>query len=67
MAGWRASERPSTTTAAQPLLRTTAPRARLRAAAHRGAVGAAVIHDALPIVDLFRMVDPDALLGLMNR
>jgi hypothetical protein len=52
--------------AAQTLLRTTRPQARLRAVAHRGVVGAAMIYDALPIIDHFRMVDPDTLLGLMD-
>lgn len=52
--------------AARPLLRTSEPKARLRAMEHRGVVGAAMIYDGLPIIDHFRAVDEDTLLGLMD-
>ena len=52
--------------AARPLLRTTAPKARLRRVEHRGVLTAAMIYDGLPIIDLFRAVDRDTLLGLMD-
>ena len=49
-----------------PLLRTRRPRARLRAVEHRGVVSAAMIYDDLPICDVFRAVDADTRLGLMD-
>lgn len=49
-----------------PLLRTGRPRARLRAVEHRGVVSAAMIYDDLPICDVFRAVDRDTVLGLMD-
>ena len=52
--------------AARPLLRTTAPRARLRELVHRGVLSAAMIYDGLPIIDVVRAVDRDTLVGLMD-
>jgi hypothetical protein len=52
--------------AARPLLRARRPGARIRAVEHRGVVTAAVVYDALPIVDVLRRVDERALLGLMD-
>ena len=49
-----------------PLARTARPAARLREVAHRGTVSAAMIYDALPIVDHFRRVTDDVVLGLMD-
>jgi hypothetical protein len=49
-----------------PLLRTTQPRARLRAMACRGVVTATMVYDHLPICDSFRRVDERTLLGLMD-
>ena len=49
-----------------PAVRTRAPRARLRNLEHRGTLTAAMIYDHLPIIDYFRRVDEDALLGLMD-
>ncbi|MCZ2861087.1 DUF4334 domain-containing protein [Blastococcus sp. VKM Ac-2987] len=51
---------------ARPLLTTTRPRARLRAVEHRGVVTAAMVYDALPVIDVFRRVDGRTVLGLMD-
>ncbi len=53
-------------TAVLPLLRTTRPTARIRVVTHRGVATAALVYDALPVVDVFRRVDGDVLLGLMD-
>jgi hypothetical protein len=50
----------------RPLLFTHKPRARLRTVEHRGVATAALVYDALPIIDVFRRVGPDTLLGLMD-
>lgn len=50
----------------RPILRTTEPRARLRMLEHRGKVSATMIYDFLPIHDVFRRVDADTVLGLMD-
>lgn len=50
----------------RPALRTRRPRARLRAVEKRGVVTAAMVYDHLPIIDFFRRVDDDTLLGLMD-
>jgi hypothetical protein len=50
----------------RPLLTTRRPRARLRAVEHRGVVTAAMVYDALPIIDVFRRISADVLLGLMD-
>ncbi|WP_409330736.1 DUF4334 domain-containing protein [Trujillonella humicola] len=52
--------------AVRPLLHARRPGARVRAVAHRGAVTAAIVYDALPVVDVFRRVDARTLLGLMD-
>ncbi|MCS5699123.1 DUF4334 domain-containing protein [Cyanobium sp. FGCU-52] len=49
-----------------PLLNTRAPQARLRLLQHRGISTAAMIYDNLPIVDVFRRLDDQTLLGLMD-
>jgi hypothetical protein len=49
-----------------PLARTGRPAARLREVEHRGTVSAAMLYDALPIVDHFRRVADDVVLGLMD-
>jgi len=46
---------------------TDEPKARLRMVEHRGTISAAMIYDDLPIIDVFRRVDDDCLLGLMDR
>lgn len=50
----------------KPALRTRRPRARLRAVEHRGVVTAAMVYDHLPIIDVFRRIDEDNLLGVMD-
>jgi hypothetical protein len=50
----------------QPVLRTRKPRACLRNLEHRGVVTAAMVYDHLPIIDTFRRVDDDTMLGVMD-
>ena len=50
----------------RPLLYTDRPKARLRTVEHRGVATAAMVYDALPIIDVFRRVDDDTMLGLMD-
>ena len=52
--------------ALRPILRARAPRARLRNVEYRGYVGAAMVYDHLPIIDVFRLVDDRTLLGVMD-
>ena len=49
-----------------PVLATDRPGARLRSMEHRGLISAAMIYDAQPIIDNFRRVDEERLLGLMD-
>lgn len=53
-------------TAVRPLLTTRRPTARLRPVVHRGVPTTALLYDRLPVVDVFRRVSPDLLLGLMD-
>ncbi|MEI2671170.1 MAG: DUF4334 domain-containing protein [Marmoricola sp.] len=46
--------------------RATKHGARLRNVEHRGVVTAAMIYDTQPIIDFFREVAPDTVLGLMD-
>lgn len=48
------------------LRRTTRPKGRLRMVEHRDVVTATLVYDALPVVDHFREVDADTLLGVMD-
>src|SRR3954452_8462018 len=48
---------------AEPVLRSRRHRARLREARDRGVGTAAMVYDALPIIDVFRRVDEDTVLG----
>jgi hypothetical protein len=50
----------------RPLVFTRRPTARLRAVEHRGVLTAAMVYDALPIIDVFRRVSADTVLGLMD-
>jgi hypothetical protein len=50
----------------RPLLYTDEPKARLRTVEHRGVATAAIVYDALPIIDVFRRVGDDTQLGLMD-
>lgn len=49
-----------------PLLRTRKATARLRDIEFRGVVSAAMVYDHLPIIDHFRRLDADTLLGVMD-
>lgn len=50
----------------RPLLVTSRPAARLRMVEHRGIVSAAMVYDDLPVIDAFRRVDEDTVLGVMD-
>ncbi|RBP06230.1 GXWXG protein [Roseiarcus fermentans] len=54
-------------TPALALLSTREPKARLRMTEFRGVVTATMIYDQLPINDVFRRVDADTVLGLMDQ
>ncbi|MFX0576551.1 DUF4334 domain-containing protein [Nocardia nepalensis] len=49
-----------------PAIRTRKPAARLRDIEYRGVVSVAMAYDHLPIIDHFRRVDADTLLGVMD-
>ncbi len=49
------------------MMRTNKPKARLRMTEFRGVTTATMIYDALPINDVFRKVDADTALGVMDR
>lgn len=49
-----------------PLLSTRRPRARLRPVEYRGVVSTAMVYDQLPIIDAFRRVDDDTMVGAMD-
>ncbi|MBK5962060.1 hypothetical protein CCR97_28260 [Rhodoplanes elegans] len=51
---------------ALPLFATPRPGARLRLVTFRGQAGAAMVYDRQPIIDVFRQVDADTLLGVMD-
>jgi hypothetical protein len=51
---------------ARPLLSTRRPRARLRDVRYRGVVSAAMVYDDLAVIDAFRAVDDDTVLGAMD-
>jgi Domain of unknown function (DUF4334)/GXWXG protein len=48
------------------LFRTTAPKARLRMTEHRGALTATMCYDSQAVHDVFRKVDDNTVLGLMD-
>jgi len=50
-----------------PLLTTSKSRARLRMVEYRGKVSATMIYDQLPIIDIFRKLDDDTVLGVMDH
>ena len=50
----------------RPLLATRRPQARVREVEHRGVVTAALVYDRLPVLDAFRRVSEDTLLGVMD-
>ena len=49
-----------------PLLATRRSHARLRMLQFRGHITAAMVYDDVPIIDVFRRLEPDAVLGLMD-
>jgi hypothetical protein len=49
-----------------PLLATEKPRARLRQLYYRDRLSCAMLYDNLPIIDVFRRLDANSLLGLMD-
>ena len=51
---------------ARPLLWTDRPAARLWPVVHRGTATAAMVYDALPIIDVLKRVDVVSVLGLMD-
>jgi len=50
-----------------PLLTTSESRARLRMTEYRGVVSATMIYDQLPVNDIFRKLDDNTVLGLMDN
>ena len=52
--------------AARFVLQTHKARARVRMLEYRGKVSATMIYDNLPICDMFRLIDHDTLLGVMD-
>lgn len=50
----------------QPILRTGRPQARLRMTEYRGVVSATMCYDALPVHDVFRKVDEDTVVAVMD-
>lgn len=50
-----------------PMLRTLKSRARLRMTEYRGKVSATMNYDQLPINDIFRKLDEDTVLGVMDN
>ena len=48
------------------MLGTGLPRARLRQVTYRGTQTAAMVYDQLAIIDVFRAVDDDTRLGVMD-
>ena len=49
-----------------PLFTTSKSRARLRMTSYRGKSSATMIYDQLPINDVFRLIDENAVFGLMD-
>ena len=52
--------------ATKPYHATTKPHARLRMVEHRGQLTAAMLYDARPIIDVFRRLTDDSVMGLMD-
>ncbi|MDR1388209.1 MAG: DUF4334 domain-containing protein [Propionibacteriaceae bacterium] len=51
---------------ARPFLLTRGYHARLRPLEYRGQVSAAMVYDRIPVIDSFRRIDQDSLLGVMD-
>ena len=54
-------------TAATKILKTEESKARIRMMEHRGKLSATMIYDYMPINDVFRQVDENTVLGLMDK
>ena len=52
--------------ALRPVLQTRTARARLRATSYRGVVTAAMVYDQLPVIDFFRKISEDVVIGAMD-
>ncbi|QGQ20198.1 DUF4334 domain-containing protein [Cellulomonas sp. JZ18] len=50
----------------RPLVTTSRPQARLREVTYRGVPSGAMVYDRLPVVDAFRRVDDETVLGVMD-
>lgn len=50
----------------RPLVATSRPQARLREVTYRGVASAAMVYDRVPVVDAFRRIDDDTVLGVMD-
>ena len=50
-----------------PLLSTSKSRARLRMTEYRGKVSATMIYDQLPINDVFRKLDDNTVIGVLDH
>ncbi|MGV0717239.1 DUF4334 domain-containing protein [Mycolicibacterium sp. XJ662] len=55
-----------TISALRPVLQTRRPRARLRSMTYRGQSTAAMVYDQQPVIDVFRRVAEDVVLGVMD-
>lgn len=64
--GLRGRDYRAAISAARPALRTRAPKARLRTTRYRNVDTATMVYDQLPINDVFRRLDDDAVLGAMD-
>lgn len=49
-----------------PLLKTNAPKARLKLMEYRGLTSTAMVYDQHGIIDIFRKIDEDTVLGVME-
>ncbi|UXA19927.1 DUF4334 domain-containing protein [Mycobacterium sp. SMC-4] len=56
----------STITTLRPALRARGPKARLRTTRYRGVDSATMIYDQLPILDVFRRISEDTVLGTID-
>jgi hypothetical protein len=50
----------------RPVLQTRTAKARLRATSYRGVVTAAMVCDQLPVIDFFRKISDDVVIGAMD-
>ena len=66
---WPALKHPAAAALARmllPLLATRRSRARLRTVRFRGGTTAAMVYDEVPILDVFRRIDEETVLGVMD-